>query len=819
MIRRNTNRVRRGGAAVLNLNAISRQHREAGAMNTLVNLHAAIDDQVFLTKGGDVLTVLKADVIDAECLDAAQIDQRSRQYENNIRTLDDSFRIYQYVVKRHHPPIPQHDHENAIVREATANRRTHLEKRVDALYTVEVYFVIACENFAWNRGGATLVQSLRGMLSNESTNVALGEALDRSRDALMTKVNSFVIQLQDSVKLQVLPRQEAFRFLRRLVNFAPYKAEAVGLRHDDFIDFQLCDSSLECYADHLRLDNYFVKILTLKEPSPRTFAHMLKGLMDVPSQMIVATEWRRLSHAYVRRIIQSKRRHFHNSKASLLNYLNSSDGAPKDILIDSSATAILGELGSCLQAMEVEGHCVGEFSMMAVLYDEDRDRLQRTVAECFKVFGSVDAALIEERYNLLNAFLAVLPGNRAFNLRRLWLQDTNYADLSFLFKPHAGEIENKHLGREHLAVLETNQRTPFFFNLHVGDIAHALILGQTGSGKSFFLNFLLTHLQKYNPFTFIFDLAGGYEDLTRLFGGAYVPVGDGKRSFSINPFTLPLTPENQQFLMSFLRVLIESAGYEMAARDELDLHEQLQNLYAVEPAQRRLLTLANILNRGLREQLQSWVEGGPYGALFDNVEDNLTFARFQTFDFSGMDKTPRILEPLLFYILHRANAAIDAADLATTFKVFVVDEAWRFLQHPTIRGYIQAALKTWRKKNAAMLLATQSSDDLLRSEILSVVVESCPTKIFLANPDLDQQVYREIFHLNEREADTISKLTPKHQILLKTPEMAKVLNLNVDAKGYWLYTSNPFDNQKKRAAFERYGFEEGLEILARSNPS
>ena len=52
------------------------------------------------------------------------------------------------------------------------------------------------------------------------------------------------------------------------------------------------------------------------------------------------------------------------------------------------------------------------------------------------------------------------------------------------------------------------------------------------------------------------------------------------------------------------------------------------------------------------------MEGGQYGALFDNVEDNLTFAPFQTFDFEGMDKVPQLLEPLLFYILHRANAAI-----------------------------------------------------------------------------------------------------------------------------------------------------------------
>jgi len=60
-----------------------------------------------------------------------------------------------------------------------------------------------------------------------------------------------------------------------------------------------------------------------------------------------------------------------------------------------------------------------------------------------------------------------------------------------------------------------------------------------------------------------------------------------------------------------------------------------------------------------------------------------------------------------------------------------------------------------------------------------VIVESCATKMFLANPDLDRKSYREIFHLNETEVDLIARLIPKQQILVKRPDLAKVLNLNV----------------------------------------
>ena len=100
-----------------------------------------------------------------------------------------------------------------------------------------------------------------------------------------------------------------------------------------------------------------------------------------------------------------------------------------------------------------------------------------------------------------------------------------------------------------------------------------------------------------------------------------------------------------------------------------------------------------------------------------------------------------------------------------------MDEAWLFIRNETIRSYIVQAQKTWRKHNAAMILATQSIKELEESGMLQIVSESCPTKIFLANPEMDRDLYREAFHLNDTELELIAGLVPPGQMLIRKAQV------------------------------------------------
>src|SRR6185437_12151610 len=119
------------------------------------------------------------------------------------------------------------------------------------------------------------------------------------------------------------------------------------------------------------------------------------------------------------------------------------------------------------------------------------------------------------------------------------------------------------------------------------------------------------------------------------------------------------------------RVLIEGDDqrFRLDYREERKLWDAIERMYVVARDQRTLSTFAEIIGE-LKGRLHRWVKGGQYGFLFDNIEDTLSFARFQTFNFGGWGKATEVLEPLLFYVLHRASNQITAPEVLGTFKTF-----------------------------------------------------------------------------------------------------------------------------------------------------
>jgi type IV secretion system protein VirB4 len=815
---------------MLNLARVIQPWKQADALSAHINLYGFWNETTFLTKSGDLGMVLSVAGVDYESLDNDEQQYAVKRLESALKSFGEGFHVYQYLFKTNRPEIPFASYDDELIDAAIDQRRQYFESKRDRLYEVELFYVIVLEGARSKTGilsalarmprdpqGA--IRELKAQFTSDNMKVLLRKQIDTDMVRLEQCVQNFSRQLADLMPIEVQGQQAQFRFFRRLLNFDDWRI--VGKPHStQYLDFQVVNSNIEAERDHLRVGDHFVRILTMKEAIAETRPLVLDRLFKIEGNFYVVTEWTPLSMAKARKEVDKRRRHFNMSKSGFVSQIGNDPAKTnqRDVLIDESKQADIENLGECLRALG-DGQTLGDFSLTVVLYSTDLQTINQEMGEFAGVFTNADGALFTETYNQLNAFFATVPGNYAQNLRKMYLLNSNYADLSFLFTIHPGEKTNPHLRSEYLAVLETDNATPYYLNLHNGEVAHTLILGMTGSGKSFLCNFLLTNAQKYRPQTYIFDIGGSFQSLTEIFGGTYLNVGQESRDFTINPFSLPESKENLQFLFSFFRVLIEGNDkrYKLDFKEERKLWEAIERMYVVAPEQRTLSTFSQIIGE-LKERLHRWTKEGQYGFLFDNVEDTLSFSKFQTFNFAGWGDAPEVLEPLLFYVLHRASNEITNPEKLATFKIFLLDEAWLFIKNETIRSYIVAAQKTWRKHNAAMILATQSIKELEESGMLAIVAESCPTKIFLANPEMNRQVYREAFHLNDTELDIIADLIPPGEMLIRKAQSSKKVRLNVDSVSYWIATNNARDNLLKREAFAQYGIAEGVRQLATTHP-
>jgi hypothetical protein len=135
-----------------------------------------------------------------------------------------------------------------------------------------------------------------------------------------------------------------------------------------------------------------------------------------------------------RKEVNKRRRHFNMSKTGFVSQMGNAPAKtnPRDVLVDESKQADTENLGDCLRALG-DGQSLGDFSLTIVLYGNSKPERDPFVGEFAGVFTNADSNLFVEMCNQLNAYFSTVPGNYALNLRKLYLLNTNCADLSFLF--------------------------------------------------------------------------------------------------------------------------------------------------------------------------------------------------------------------------------------------------------------------------------------------------------------------------------------------------------------------------------------------------
>jgi type IV secretion system protein VirB4 len=218
-------------------------------------------------------------------------------------------------------------------------------------------------------------------------------------------------------------------------------------------------------------------------------------------------------------------------------------------------------------------------------------------------------------------------------------------------------------------------------------------------------------------------------------------------------------------------------GLTVGPKHRQAITEAIQQL-RLSPARTLTELCAEVQDEDIRSALQYYTLSGPLGHLLDADRDVLGSGRFVTFETENlMQLGDKAVVAVLLYLFRRIEKRLDGSP-----TLVPLDEAWVYLRHALFRERLREWLKTLRKMNGAVILATQNLSDVLNSEIGDVISETCPTKVLLPNAEAGNpasQRFYERLGLNDREIEILQGALPKRQYYVISPLGRRLISLGL----------------------------------------
>ena len=127
---------------MLSIGRILRDYRDAGAVNELLAVWGFVDEGTFLTKAGHVGLAYRLRGVDMDGLTHAQRRAVTHRMEAGLRLLDESVRVYQYLIKRRTEPFVAPPCSEPVARQALARRAAYLNGRRAELHEYSQFLVL-----------------------------------------------------------------------------------------------------------------------------------------------------------------------------------------------------------------------------------------------------------------------------------------------------------------------------------------------------------------------------------------------------------------------------------------------------------------------------------------------------------------------------------------------------------------------------------------------------------------------------------------------------------------------------------------------------
>lgn len=374
--------------------------------------------------------------------------------------------------------------------------------------------------------------------------------------------------------------------------------------------------------------------------------------------------------------------------------------------------------------------------------------------------------------------------------------------------------------------VNTSTMTPIFIDFYNKDIlnnANATVFGTSGSGKTFFVSLLTLRSALKGIKTAIVDPEGEYVNLSRAIGGTHIYIAPESET-TINPFDIEeeeeiddeghptgkeivrikdkisdvlnliavmskgISPEEQSLISAVLTKLYdkfnitedpkslynseptfdpETGEFTYAGRKKVmptfsDFHDLL-TLESQELGKEPLIRFVNTLKMFRKE--------GLYGMFDTQTSENINLkdAPLIVFDVSRLEEN--LLRPIGMYVALSWIWEKFVKKDYETYKRVVADEAWQLVNpnmagHEYTEAFLDKAARRIRKRNAGLLIASQSFAEFAESSLGSSVLKNSALNIFLKQSTIDLPAVQKTFVLSDGERDFL-EMAGKGEMLVR----------------------------------------------------
>ena len=554
-----------------------------------------------------------------------------------------------------------------------------------------------------------------------------------------------------------------------------------------YLDCLLADEPLTGGLEP-RLGRAHLRTLTIIGFPSATFP----GLLDDLNGQAFAYRWSTraimLDKSDAAKLLGKIRRQWFAKRKSIAAILKEVMTNEASVLLDNDAANKAADADAALQALGADQVSQAYVTATVTVWDEDASLAAEKLRLVEKIIQGRDFTCITEGMNAVEAWLGSLPGHVYANVRTPPISTLNLAHMIPLSAIWAGNACDAHLKAPPLFHARTQGSTPFRFALHVGDVGHMAVIGPTGAGKSVLLALMALQFRRYEQAqVFAFDYGGSiraaalacggdWQDLGASLGGTGF-AGDDAASVALQPLARIDDPASCNWAADWVQAILAGEGVSLDPAAKAHLWSALTSLSTAPVAERTLTGLAVLLQSlTLKQALAPYCLGGPFGRLLDADAEQLGAASFQAFETEGLIGSAAA-PAVLAYLFHRIEARLDGRP-----TLILIDEGWLVLDSPLFAAQLRAWLKTLRKKNASVIFATQSLADIETSSIAAVIIESCPTRLYLPNARAAEPqmtaLYRR-FGLNDRQIEIIARAAPKRDYYCQSARGNRLFDLGL----------------------------------------